>query len=306
MQFIGVDWGSSNSRAYLIDETGQIAGTHIQSGGVLQQSKKEMAEYVASVRNLWPDAADKIYACGMIGSSIGWIETPYLPCPAGVTEMGRSGVDTEIGDIRVQIQPGLSCRSPFGDCDVLRGEELLAIGATTINSRFASGRACFCLPGTHSKWLLMDTGRVTSFWTNMTGELFDLLARQSLLREFVSGCAAPDNAFRDGVARSVQGGSIGRIAFHVRSRALLEGFKGSHSTSYLSGLLVGSELGEALKIKKEYLPDEPVCLIGSKELVRLYKYAMETLGCEFIAIESDRAAAAGFAALHKQQPKTDE
>jgi len=68
MQFIGVDWGSSNSRAYLIDETGQIAGTHIQSGGVLQQSKKEMAEYVASVRNLWPDAADKIYACGMIGS----------------------------------------------------------------------------------------------------------------------------------------------------------------------------------------------------------------------------------------------
>ncbi|WP_425414851.1 2-dehydro-3-deoxygalactonokinase, partial [Promicromonospora kroppenstedtii] len=43
------------------------------------------------------------------------------------------------------------------------------------------------LPGTHSKWVRLDGGRVTGFTTAMTGELYGLLMGDSILARLAEG-----------------------------------------------------------------------------------------------------------------------
>ena len=70
----------------------------------------------------------------------------------------------------IRILPGLAQRDP--SCpDVMRGEETLLL--RLVRTGVASGTVC--LPGAHSKWVLLRDEIVSQFSTAMTGELFRCL-----------------------------------------------------------------------------------------------------------------------------------
>ena len=55
--------------------------------------------------------------------------------------------------------------------------------------------ALFCLPGTHSKWVEVEKGRIERFSTYMTGEVYAVLKQHSILGRMMEEGAADANAF---------------------------------------------------------------------------------------------------------------
>src|SRR5690606_25265045 len=136
-----------------------------------------------------------VIICGMAGARQGWCEAEYRETPCVPVEPG-SAMAVPSGDCRlsVLIVPGLAQREPP---DVMRGEETQLAGlAASINSdQFVA-----CLPGTHSKWPNVADGDVVNFRTFMTGVLFSLLCKQSILRPSIGPEVGQDaRAFLDGV-----------------------------------------------------------------------------------------------------------
>ena len=116
----------------------------------------------------------------MVGSSFGWVEAPYVACPARArADRGKACVAMRDG--RVHIVPGLSCRNRLDAPDVLRGEETQILGALAGDSGARRG-TLLCLPGTHTKWVLLEDGHgARNSSPPSTGELFALLKRHSVL-----------------------------------------------------------------------------------------------------------------------------
>jgi 2-dehydro-3-deoxygalactonokinase len=63
---------------------------------------------------------------GMIGSNRGWIEAPYVSCPATLPDVAERLVWAEPS--RAAIVPGVSLIEN-GRADVMRGEEVQVFGA---------------------------------------------------------------------------------------------------------------------------------------------------------------------------------
>ena len=66
--------------------------------------------------------------------------------------------------------------------DVMRGEETQISGYLAQNPNF---NGSICLPGTHTKWVQISAGEIVSFRTFMTGELFNIISKHSILRHSV-------------------------------------------------------------------------------------------------------------------------
>ena len=200
---IALDWGTSNLRASLLGADGRVLDTRNAAAGVMAVPERRFAEALLGLCGDWL-AAHRGCACiasGMIGSRQGWVEAPYLECPAGPTQAARQLTAVEFGDgHRLHIVPGLRCVGSDGQTDVMRGEETQLWGAD-----LAAGTCCV-LPGTHSKWAWLGADdRIDGFQTWMTGELYALLTQHGILgrlMQFGGAFAAP--AFDDGVRLGLQ------------------------------------------------------------------------------------------------------
>jgi 2-dehydro-3-deoxygalactonokinase len=135
------------------------------------------------------------------------------------------------------------------------------------------------LPGTHSKWVQVQSGRVTHFQTFMTGEVYALLSQQSILAKTLDlNGAFDETAFLQGVDQSQTAGSVLHKIFAVRTLGLFERMSAAALPSYLSGLLIGEEL----RTHTLGADSAPVILIGSHTLTLRYTLALQHLGfaCE--------------------------
>jgi 2-dehydro-3-deoxygalactonokinase len=211
----------------------------------------------------------------MITSRQGWVEVPYCPCPAGIVEIAGAlrRHATRAGHV-IHFVPGLSIVGADGVPDVIRGEETQIVGEVGA----APGRRLLVLPGTHSKWALVEDGRIVWFATFMTGELFGVLREHSILGRMMAGDAEDAQAFRRGVAyaRSSGGGLLKRL-FSARTLGLFGELPESGTASYLSGLLIGSEIAEALDCL-EQAPGAEITVIGSSDLPERYLLAIAEAG----------------------------
>ena len=157
----------------------------------------------------------------------------------------------------------------------------------------AIGRHRIVLPGTHSKWVTVEDGRITAIRTYLTGELFALLRDHSILARAATDGevdAADDQAgFVDGLDRARSGGLIGAL-FTARSAQLLEGRSHGWALGYLSGLLIGGEIVEALAGAP--LPDR-IMLIGDPRLAARYRIALAAHAVAVDPIDGDEAVLAG-------------
>ena len=280
---IGLDWGTTSFRAYRLDRQGAVLEAKSAAAGIL---KIPGGDFEAALeREIGPWLADApgvpVIAAGMITSRQGWVEVPYCSCPAGSAEIAGALLRHETGAGRtIHFVPGLSIVGADGVPDVIRGEETQIIGAVggAVGGEVgdAPGRRLLVLPGTHSKWALVEDGRLVWFATFMTGELFAVLREHSILGRLMAGADDDDAAYRRGLAYAGGSGLLRRL-FSARTLCLFGELPEHGVASYLSGLLIGSELREALDCL-EQPPDREITVVGGADLCGRYLAAIEAAG----------------------------
>jgi 2-dehydro-3-deoxygalactonokinase len=234
----------------------------------------------------WLAEMPSVLAAGMIGSRQGWREVPYLACPIELEALASGMAEVRTGRAVVHLVPGLSFEGRDGVPDVMRGEETQILGA--LDDQAGSG--LFVLPGTHGKWVVVEAGRVTRFRTMMTGEVFQALRGHTILGRLMVGDADDEAAFERGVACAGPGGGglLGQL-FSVRTLGLFERLPASGLSSYLSGLLLGSEIEEATAWLGG-AGSSAVTLIGSPALTTRYRRALEAKRIAAVSGPADAAA----------------
>jgi len=282
---IGIDWGTSSRRAYLLGAGGTILARREAAQGILAIADGAFADALAAVTAGWPHGLP-ILLSGMIGSRQGWIEAPYVATPAGLAELAAKLTAVNTGGAAVvAIIPGLRTEDAHGRPDVLRGEETQVMGALAVLGR---GDGLFLLPGTHSKWLRVADGRIQSFATYMTGEVFAALRNHTILGRLMTAEAGNEAGFRAGVVASGDApgaGDLLHMLFTVRTLGLFDKVPADALADYLSGLLIGAEIRAASGAGAEQ-----VTLIGAADLCARYRRAGEILGLSFIEAPGDSAA----------------
>jgi 2-dehydro-3-deoxygalactonokinase len=178
--------------------------------------------------------------------------------------------------------------TPDGDIpDVMRGEETQVLGAAIEDGTVV-------LPGTHSKWVRVERGRIVGFTTWMTGEVFAVLASHSILGRLMTGEAEDEDAFARGLARgAASGGALLHELFGVRTQGLFGAVPATGLRDYLSGVLIGAELAGAQPGAR----DGPLALIGAPALVRRYERALARLGRAARVIDAETATTRGLSRI---------
>ena len=270
---IAIDWGTTSFRAYRLDAKGAILETRAAPKGSLSVPAGGFARVLHEQIHDWPDTP--IIMSGMVGSRQGWVEAPYVPCPAGFDEIAAALREVREG---VWIVPGVSCRDEAGVPDVIRGEETQVLGAER--------DGLFCLPGTHSKWVEVRAGRIERFSTAMTGEVYGVLKSHSILGRMMEEGNTNAAAFRRGVERSGEPGGLLHHLFGVRTKGLMGELDAAASSSYLSGLLIGHEI-------RAVRPGS-FMVLGEPRLAELYSEAAAALGCETERVDATSGTRALF------------
>lgn len=273
---IAVDWGSSSLRAFRLAADGKILERRQAALGILKCGSGFDAVLSRQIEG-WDDKL--VVLVGMIGSRQGWLEVPYVECPATISNVaaGMRKVDapTLPGRI-VWIVPGLlDGAGTRNSAEVLRGEETQLFG---LMGRLDAQRHVVCLPGTHSKWAMVKDGCVESFTTAMTGELFELLCKHSLLGRLMTerGDTIDPSACEQGIVRAREPGGLLHHLFSVRTSGLLGTLEPRQLASYLSGLLIAHEVLDSAC--GEDLRGQLVHLVGSPALLEPYSFVLRKLG----------------------------
>ena len=85
---IGVDWGSTNRRGFLLDSNGSILDSKEDGLGLLNISDGKFLEAFEALTAVWMEKCGPLPSLlsGMVGASTGWTEAKYCTLPAGVEE----------------------------------------------------------------------------------------------------------------------------------------------------------------------------------------------------------------------------
>src|SRR5688572_17074619 len=167
--FILGDWGTSRLRLYLCDAANNVLETREARGAAAARGEHE--QVLDTETAAWHADAGPlpVVLCGMVGSSIGWVQAPYLAAPADPQRLATASLSLRGGAVR--IVPGVSCRNRLGAPDVMRGEETQILGALSLEPALRRGAHLVCLPGTHTKWVVVRDGAIVEFLTAPAGEL---------------------------------------------------------------------------------------------------------------------------------------
>ena len=293
--FIAVDWGTTNRRAYLLNASGVVIDEFEDEQGVTSVPPGGFDQAVHQISERLGNRP--VLLAGMIGSNRGWREVPYLPCPAGIGEL--AGQLVWVADKRIAIVPGLSVVQDRRG-DVMRGEEVQLFGL--VGRDGAPGNATVCHPGTHTKWARIEGGRVADFRTAMTGELFSLLGEHSILAPMLQHPVETDEHFLDGVDATFSGSALTAELFSVRARVLLSLLDARAAASYTSGLLIGCDLRAGLALTRSH--EEEVIVLGRPTLTRLFAAALARRGIRTREVDGAGAFVAGMDAIRHIIRKT--
>jgi 2-dehydro-3-deoxygalactonokinase len=289
---LACDWGTTNLRAWTLDDAGTVVAERDFALGVSKLAPGEAAErFESEVRPALQAQDLPAILCGMIGSNIGWTTAPYADCPAGLEDLAKNL--TAVSET-ARIVPGLRCDGIAAGPDVMRGEETQLLGWLAQEPARQSGRHVICHPGTHAKWALVEDGRVVRFVTAMTGELFAVLGKHSLLKS--DSPADDDAAFDAGLEAAGDGAALAARLFTARARVVGGGAPAESTPSYLSGLLIGAEIASVPQLLQA--PFGQVVLLGDPALCARYRRALEQRGTPSETFDGEAAAVAGLFALH--------
>lgn len=288
--FVAVDWGTSSFRLWLVDRTGDVLAERRSDEGMMAAAKAGfpgvLQSHLAAVRA--PEHVP-VLVCGMAGAKTGWVEAGYVDTPAPLSAILKQAarVPGEARDIR--ILPGIAQRDTKAP-DVMRGEETQLLGALGLDT---AGEALVCMPGTHSKWVRVQDGTVAQFSTFITGELFSVVSRETILSLAVAGADEAEDvaSFKAAVKAGYEAPAFAaNLLFGARSRQLLFGGTPAAARETLSGTLIGVELAAGLSGS---VPKAGITLIASGRLAMLYRLAFDALSVTVTPIDADEAVRRG-------------
>lgn len=277
---IAVDWGTTNRRAWALGSGGQVLAERQDGEGLLQVEPQGFARSFADFAAPWlgQGLSLPVVMCGMVGSKLGWAEAPYIAAPADLSRVARHLHPVPFdGDARIVIVPGVSAVER-GVPDVMRGEECQVL-AVSAQRRLRD--ATLLLPGTHSKWVQVADGKLVSFRTYMTGELYNALTASGTLAQLMEKGEADGETFLQGLqqARDEGPGALTHLLFGVRTLGLFERLPRASLSSYLSGLLIGAEMMDAMA----WSGAKQVIAVGSPKLLENYRRAAQFFSLGFEA-----------------------
>ena len=300
LDWVAVDWGTSNLRLWAMDAHGGILARAESDLGL---NKIEDGGFEAVLRGLiagWlpetlpQDREIRVIVCGMAGARQGWCEAPYANVPARPETLAAGAVKPTLkqAGLDVHILPGL-CQ--VDDPDVMRGEETQLVGFMADHPDFAGW---VCLPGTHSKWARIAQGTITAFRTYMSGEVFALLSQQSILRHSMQG--ADDAAAFDAAIRHVAQNQTAFLhdLFGIRAGGLVApdgGNKAATGAATLSGYVIGSEIADIIARLDQ---SDSIALIGDGKLASRYGRALQVHGFNAEIIDAEAATLGGLQRAH--------
>ena len=290
---IALDWGTSSLRGFRMDRRGRVLEQRANAHGIQNLPQPGAPGFEQAFAELCGDwLAERpglpVVAGGMVGSAQGWLEAPYVACPADTRTLASSAAVVESArGVRVLIAPGVLYDPPGQPPDVMRGEEIQIAGALAEQPGWAR-EACVVLPGTHSKWVRVSEGRIAAFATHMTGELFAVLSTHSILGRLMpkgapADGAGADDAFGQGIraARDSRPGDLTHQLFAARTLGITHRMAPELLKDYLSGLLIGHELVSGLAGARDTLAaGTPLLLVGEGALCRRYARALELMGVQ--------------------------
>ena len=290
---IALDWGTSSLRAYLMARDGALLERRAEPWGIQRLPE---GGFIAAFRGIAGDWRDElpslpVVAAGMIGSRQGWLEVPYVECPANQEAIAAGIVACDAACGTLHIVPGLMQGGKLPD--VMRGEETQIVGALSLAPELAT-ESLFVLPGTHCKWADVRDGHVIGFKTYITGELFATLrdhsilgrpAKEAVIPTVEATTAATDAAFLRGLKTARESGGEGVAGRLFTTRALfLDGqLTAPQTLDYLSGLLLGEEIRSVLAGLKGR-PCPPLVLLGDAGLCERYRVALAAFGIDRVGV----------------------
>lgn len=281
---VGLDWGTTHRRAYAITDTGNFLREISDSDGALA-CKGRFSEALNDAIDHLGVRPSLIVASGMVGSAMGWHEVPYVD--STVPLFALAGHALKVADspssAPILLLPGYCLRNSDGVPDVMRGEETQLLGAWVMGH--LSG--WFVLPGTHSKWVLMQNGIVCKLRTYMTGELYDLLINQGTLAAAAGSQGVWDDTFFRSGVDAAGFDALSHALFSARARVVSKDMPALSMASYLSGILIGTELKDVIFADGGKISSFK--LIGSPQLAELYQKAADRLGYQIEIIDARQA-----------------
>lgn len=267
IDFLIVDWGTTNFRAFAINHENGVHAQIELPMGLKQVRDGAFAQELEHVLQSWISGYQElpIYMAGMVGSSNGWIDVPYVSTPTSVSKLAdRTYIFTLPWGAKSYIVPGISHKTDNGEFDVMRGEEVQVFG---LINKVNHGTFSAVLPGTHSKHVIVQDKKLVLFDSYMTGELFSAIREHTIIGRDLPKQYQSHSAFVKGVQSGQNGGATSQI-FKARTAKIFTQIEDSEVEDFLSGVLIGSELKE--------LNSASTYLIGNEKLCSRYQLACDT------------------------------
>lgn len=295
--WIAADWGTTNLRIWALDaaNTTVLHSSSARGMNTLAPDEFEGALLELIDAFLPENRTIPVIICGMAGSRQGWREAPYreTPCaPPGVSN--ATIVEPVDPRLSVHILPGIKQMAP---ADVMRGEETQIAGFLSDHPSFTG---LICLPGTHTKWVVLEEGIITGFRTSMTGEVFALLKDKSVLQHSLAQEGYCDTSFEAAVKEITR--SPERLTselFGIRASSLIAGQTPEAATGRLSGLLIGAELAA---VASEF-DLQNTAILGKDQLSRVYGAALGILGHQSALLDAESYTVKGLSLAYEAHLK---
>ena len=292
--WIAADWGTTHMRAWSIDANDNVLAYSESDEGMKDLDQNEFEIKLLSLIEAWidDDKITPVMACGMVGAKQGWVETPYqqTPClPFNINQL--TSANTEDRRIQVNLIPGVMQQEP---ADIMRGEETQISGFLKTNPSFDG---MVCLPGTHAKWVKVGEGKIERFTTFMTGELFGVISKNTLISHSFKEDGWHQSSFEKGLRSGFESPSlIAAELFSLRAESILNDLDCDSVRARLSDLLIGLELHGT----QTYWRDNNVVFIGSENLTENYLSALKMVGGTGDYYNVETATLAGLSSAYNE------
>ena len=260
--WVALDWGTSNFRAYLMDNNHVIDHVSTQEGMKFVDQNEFKKTLIKNI-DAWNNKFDikVVIASGMVGAKQGWIEVPYINSPCDIRNLNFKSLKI-LDDVKIHILSGVS---QFNPSDVMRGEETQIAGFLLNNIDF---NGSICLPGTHSKWVNLNSYNIQEFTTFLTGELYEIVKKYSILNHSLNTAELDDEIVKSAAKLIIENPSfISNKLFEIRAENLLKNSSQISNNSKLVGYLLGIELSGS----RNYWEDKDLVIIGSSNLNKYYE-----------------------------------
>ena len=301
MYYIALDGGTTNTRLRLITDgavsavkklplgAGNAGGKAPWSAAVAKAAKELLSE-----NGLVEKDVTAVIASGMVTSEYGLYPLAHLPSPAGIADLHAGMAKTEMEGLSIPcfFIPGVKQNAASAeDADMMRGEEAEVIGLLS----FGGAGCTYVLPGTHCKIVRVDeTGKIVEIYTSMSGELLDLVVKNSILADQVRhGASLSERDLLDGKAYAHEYG-VPAALFHIR---VME--KNGIPSDRLSSFLYGAVLGQDVELIEGITSEDRVLIGGKESLCQIYGALLKHRGTKLSKDVAEYATRNGLGMLYR-------